>query len=440
MRQGNLNGFAIELFGEVDGVLNGLAGFARQADDEIAVHATADFAAVLHEGASHLNGRAFLNVLQDLRIAGFKAHDEEPCACISHALKGFVIAVNAGRGGPAEFQGLELAAQLEDAILANVESIVVEENFLHLRKIFDGLLHFASNVVRRTHAPSVPGNGLRPHAEGAQRGAAAGGIKRNERVQQKWDVVVFDLEVALVNVRGKRKGIQLGGVQLRALRVVYDPAVLAIADTENLAERLAVRVFDDGVIELAAGHKFDVFAGIQCFVGLDVAVGADKGDLEARIGFLDLADQLDVALETDGGSEQHQEFVVFADFNGLLPIDLGRASVHQAAARNHAGRVGQPNGIPIGFDLARRGPPRTRSAIEILKTRRIQQQSLHHIRHSSPSVIAREIVPPRGRKCSQQWNCAEPPKVQHLVYRSWRYGSKPFSERCFRALNGDIQH
>src|SRR5882762_10030479 len=394
--QGNLNGFAIELFGKVDGFLNALAGFAWQADDEIAVHANADFAAVLHEGASHLNGRALFDVLEDLRIAGFKAHDEEPCAGIGHAFEGFVVAVNAGRGGPAEFQWLEFAAQFEDAVLANIESIVVEENFLHLRKMFDGLLHFASHVVRRTHAPGVPGNGLRPHTESAERGAAAGGIERDERMEQKWDVVVFDLEVALVNVGGKWKGVQLGGVQLRALRVVYDPAVLAIADAENLAERLAVRVFDDGVVELAAGHKLDVFAGIQCFVGLDVPMGADKSDLEAGIPFLNLADQLDVALESDCGGEQHQEFVIFADFNGLLPIHLGRAGVQKAASGDHARRIGQPNGIPIRFNLARRGPPRTRSAIKILKTRRIQQQSLHHIRHSSPSVTAREIVPPRG--------------------------------------------
>src|SRR5712672_155209 len=396
MRQGNLNGFAIELFGEVDRFLNGFAGFARQADDEIAVHANADFAAVLHEGASHLNGRAFLNVLQDLRIAGFKSYDEEPCACIGHALKSFVIAVNAGRGGPAEFQWLEFAAQFEDAILANVERIVVEENFLHLRKIFDGLLHFASHIVRGTHTPGVSGNGLRPHAESAQRGTATSGIERDEGMQQKWDVIVFNLEVALVNVGGKRKGVQLGGVQLRALRVVYDPAILAITDAQNVAERLAVRVFDDGVIELAAGHKFDVFAGIQGFVGLDVPMGADKGDLEAGIRFLNLADQLDVALEAHCGGEQDKEFVLFADFDGLLPIHLGRAGVQKAASGDHARRVGQPNGIPIRFNLARRGPPRTRSAIEILKTRRIQQQSLHHIRHSSPSVTDREIVPPRG--------------------------------------------
>jgi len=42
MRQGNLNGFAIELFGEVDRFLNWSRGFARQADDEIAVHTNAD--------------------------------------------------------------------------------------------------------------------------------------------------------------------------------------------------------------------------------------------------------------------------------------------------------------------------------------------------------------------------------------------------------------
>ena len=58
-------------------------------------------------------------------------------------------------------------------------------------------------------------------------------------------------------------------------------------------------------------------AGVQRFVGLDVAVRADEGDFEARVGFLDLADELDVGIEADGGGEENEKFVVFADFDGL---------------------------------------------------------------------------------------------------------------------------
>ena len=53
-------------------------------------------------------------------------------------------------------------------------------------------LHFFHNVINGTGPPGVAGNGLRPHAEGAKRRAAAGCVKRNERVQEKRDVVIFN--------------------------------------------------------------------------------------------------------------------------------------------------------------------------------------------------------------------------------------------------------
>src|SRR4029077_1979072 len=99
-----------ELFGELDGFLNGLASLAGQTDDEIAMHANTNFATILHEGASHFNGRTLLDIFQDLRIAGFKANDEKAGARIGHALQGFVIAVYERGGRPAELQRLKLAA------------------------------------------------------------------------------------------------------------------------------------------------------------------------------------------------------------------------------------------------------------------------------------------------------------------------------------------
>ena len=75
--QGNLNGFAVEFLGKIDGLFDGFLGFAGKTDDEVAVDFDANFAAVLHEGAAHFDGRALLDVLQNLRIAGFEANDEQ---------------------------------------------------------------------------------------------------------------------------------------------------------------------------------------------------------------------------------------------------------------------------------------------------------------------------------------------------------------------------
>src|SRR5262249_59450139 len=99
---------------------------------------------------------------------------------------------------PLELQRLEFLTKLDSTILADVECIVVEENFLHLREIFERFLYFSDDIVHRTSAPGMAGNRLRPHAEGAHRRAAAGRIKRNERMQQERHVVALNLQVTLV--------------------------------------------------------------------------------------------------------------------------------------------------------------------------------------------------------------------------------------------------
>ena len=83
----DLDGFAVEFLGEIDGLLDGFTGFAGQADDEVAVNLDADFVAIFHELAGHLDGSALLDVLEDLRIAGFEADDKEASAAISHGFQ-----------------------------------------------------------------------------------------------------------------------------------------------------------------------------------------------------------------------------------------------------------------------------------------------------------------------------------------------------------------
>jgi hypothetical protein len=75
--------------------------------------------------------------------------------------------VNAGRAGPLKAHRLEFLAEREDAILANVEGIVVEEKFLGLRKHFVRLLELAGHRFNAAHAPGVTRESLRPQAERA---------------------------------------------------------------------------------------------------------------------------------------------------------------------------------------------------------------------------------------------------------------------------------
>ncbi len=272
---------------------------------------------------------------------------------------------------PLKLQRLELLAELDDAVLADVEGVVIEKDFLHLRKMLQGALHFFYDVIHGAGAPGVPGNGLRPHAEGAKSGATTRAVERDERIKQERHVVAFDLEVALVDIGSKRQGIEFRGVQLRLGRVVNDLSIFAVAGAENILQRLAVGVVGDGVIEFAAHDEVNVFAGVQGLIRLDVAVRTDKGNFQGRVSFLDFAQELDVAVEANSRGEQNQEFIVLANVDGLLPIDFVRGSVQQTAAGDHPGGIREPYGVPVGLNLARRGPPRTSPAVEILETRRV---------------------------------------------------------------------
>ena len=77
MRQRHLDGFNVQLFGEIDGAADGLVGFARQAENEVAVHDQSEFLAVLGELPCALDRRALLDVFQDLLVARFIANDEQ---------------------------------------------------------------------------------------------------------------------------------------------------------------------------------------------------------------------------------------------------------------------------------------------------------------------------------------------------------------------------
>jgi len=117
----------------------------------------------------HLHRCALLNVLEDLRVAGFEAHDKEPRSAVRHRFYRVVVAVHARRRRPLELQRFELGAKIQHAVLADVEGVVVEENFFHLGEVFDRLLHFPRHVFRRTRSPGMSRNRLRPHAERAKR-------------------------------------------------------------------------------------------------------------------------------------------------------------------------------------------------------------------------------------------------------------------------------
>ena len=361
--------------GEVDGVADRLLGFAGQAEDEVGVDDEAEVVAVLDEVASALDRGALLDVLEDLRVAGLEADDEQAAAGFLHGFEGVAAGGDAAGAGPGEAERLQLFAELDGADLLDVEGVVVEEELLDVGEVFLGPLHFGGDVVGGPLAPGVAGERLRPEAEGALRRAAAGGVERDVGVQQERDVVAGDVHVALVDLGGPGHGVEV--FDLRAVRVVLDDAVgVLVADAEDLGQRLAVGELDDGEVELAAADEVDGGALVERAVGVGGDRGADEADLHGGVGALDGFGQSVVAVPADGRGEEDEELVALGDLDGLVGGDVVRRGVEELRAFEHAGGIGEPDGVPVRLDFADCGPARACAAVEVFKGGRVQEQRL----------------------------------------------------------------
>jgi hypothetical protein len=180
----------------------------------------AEVVAVLGELAGALDGGALLDVLEDLRVAGLEADDEQAAAGFLHGLEGVVVGGDARGAAPGEAEGLELLTELDGADLLDVEGVVVEEELLDLGEVLLGPLELGGHVVGGPLAPGVAAEGLRPEAEGALRRAAAGGVERDVGMEQEGHVVLGDVHVALVDLGGPGHRVQV--FDLRAVGVVDD--------------------------------------------------------------------------------------------------------------------------------------------------------------------------------------------------------------------------
>ena len=172
---GDLDGLAVERLGEVDGVADGLFGLAGQAEDEVGVDDEAEVVAVLDEVAGALDGGTLLDVLEDLRIAGLEADDEQAAAGFLHGLEGVAVGGDARGAGPGDAEGLELFAELDGAGLLDVEGVVVEEELFDVGEVLLGPLHLGGYVV-----------GSCACARRGRRGSAARGRRCTARGSRGW--------------------------------------------------------------------------------------------------------------------------------------------------------------------------------------------------------------------------------------------------------------
>src|SRR5262252_3991996 len=157
-----------------------------------------------------------------------------------------------------------------------------------------------------------------------------------------------------------------------------DAAILAIADSSYLAERLARGEFCNTVVKLFMGHEVDGIAGVQALLGQRREMRSDEGDLERGFGRLHHLCQTDVAVEARRAGEEDYEVVVSRYLDRFIGTNAMRGSIEQPGFRYHSGRIRKPYRIPVRFDFACGRPSRTSTSIKSLEGRGIQQQSFHH--------------------------------------------------------------
>src|SRR5258708_22105122 len=155
---------------------------------------------------------------------------------------------------------------------------------------------------------------------------------------------------------------------------MYHVSILAVQNAENVFDRPALRVFDNGVVEFLAAGYVNHFRFHQGLLGQDADMGSDESDLDVRIAVFDGLSDADVARKSRRAREQYEEFVVLAGADRFFRCDVMWRGVQQARAPQPSGRIGAPNRIPVRFNFTPGGAARAGPPIANLKRKRIPEE------------------------------------------------------------------
>src|SRR5438046_10216439 len=115
-------------------------------------------------------------------------------------------------------------------------------------------------------------------------------------MQQERHVVAADIQITLIYVRHVRQGIEI--LNLWSIGVVHDRAILAVRNSENFFQRLALCVLDNGVVKVVAADEINRRAIFHTLFWRDANMRADKNYFDVQISVLSLLSKTDIHTET----------------------------------------------------------------------------------------------------------------------------------------------
>ena len=153
----------------------------------------------------------------------------------------------------------------------------------------------------------------------------------------------------------------------------------AIADAGQFLERRALGVIHYLMVEFTADNKVDRRILAQGLFRLHRHRRTHEANLYLRVGFLHHLGHLHVNVKTGRGSEEHQKLIIGRHGDGLFDGNLVGRGIEHFAVGQHAGRVTEPNRIPIAFNFARGRPAAAGAAVESLERRRVEEECTHNL-------------------------------------------------------------
>src|SRR5439155_1426382 len=130
----DLERLGLHLAREAHGLLDGVAGLAREAQDEGPVDQDAELVAVPGEATGALDAHPLADVLQDLLVPRLVADDEEAEPAILQDFQGLAVDVGARVGRPGDTHPAEALRDLARARRIGGEGVVVGEELLYFRE------------------------------------------------------------------------------------------------------------------------------------------------------------------------------------------------------------------------------------------------------------------------------------------------------------------